>query len=225
VAAFPGSGKTWYHKRHPDTTLDSDSSSYSWVNVDGMKVRNPDFPENYLRHIQENLGKREWIFVSTHKEVRDALLDRGLFFYLAYPQMQDKELYLKRYEARGSSKEFMDLVDRNWHTWLTELSQCRGGCRRIEMSLEFGCALDLIRDFEEGDAPDPDTSDASTSSMPDAWLWTMLVSRNGRRTTVSWPTLCDSYKDAVEECEQVFECKVIGVRGFEELYGSGFKPF
>ena len=85
IAAFPGTGKTIYHQKHPDTTLDSDSSSFSWIEKDGEKVRNPDFPNNYIAHIKENIGKYEFIFVSTHREVREALLDNCVFFYLVYP--------------------------------------------------------------------------------------------------------------------------------------------
>ena len=31
MSAFPGVGKTTYHKNNPVTTLDSDSSGFSWV--------------------------------------------------------------------------------------------------------------------------------------------------------------------------------------------------
>ena len=31
ISAFPGTGKSYYHKNHPETTLDSDSSFFSWM--------------------------------------------------------------------------------------------------------------------------------------------------------------------------------------------------
>jgi len=34
---------------------------------------------------------------------------------------------------------------------------------------------------------------------PTAWMWTMLVERQGRRSTVSWPSLCETENDAVIE--------------------------
>ena len=66
IAAFPGTGKSYYHKENPETTLDSDSSRFSWVKDsegNNTKERNPDFPENYISHIKENIGKYEFIFV------------------------------------------------------------------------------------------------------------------------------------------------------------------
>ena len=81
ISAFPGVGKTTYHKNNPDTTLDSDSSSFSWiVDEHGNKTRNPHFPQNYIDHIKQNIGKYKYIFVSSHKEVRDALLDNCILF-------------------------------------------------------------------------------------------------------------------------------------------------
>ena len=35
--------------------------------------------------IKENIGKVDYIFVSTHKEVRDALIKNNLYFTLVYP--------------------------------------------------------------------------------------------------------------------------------------------
>jgi hypothetical protein len=133
IAAFPGTGKSFYHKKHPETTLDPDSSLFSWVETSEGKIRNPEWPENYINHIQENIGKYEFIFVSTHKEVREALLDACIFFYLIYPDGDMKEKYLGRFRERGSSSEFVKLLDKSWDQWLKELSFCEYGCSNIRM--------------------------------------------------------------------------------------------
>lgn len=122
IAAFPGTGKSHYHKLHPDTTLDSDSSLFSWIIDDnGNKVRNPEFPNNYIRHILDNVGKYEYIFVSTHREVRDALLNSCIYFYIVYPDRILKKEYINRYIERGSDEKFIGLLNNNWDTWLLEL--------------------------------------------------------------------------------------------------------
>jgi len=53
ISAFPGTGKSFYHNTHKDTTLDSDSSNFSWL-ADDKTLRNPEFPYNYIKHIKEN---------------------------------------------------------------------------------------------------------------------------------------------------------------------------
>jgi len=132
ISAFPGTGKSYYHRNNPETTLDSDSSLFSWVTVDGQKVRNPEFPANYIKHITENIGNAEFIFVSSHAEVRKALHDAGLQFYLVYPRLIDMDKYVQRYKDRGSPQGFIDLVVKNWDMWINE---CRSetDCIKIEM--------------------------------------------------------------------------------------------
>ena len=130
ISAFPGTGKSYYHKNHLETTLDSDSSQFSWLydewgdkllGLDGKPMRNPQFPQNYIEHIKSNIGKYEYIFVSSHKEVREALVNNCLLFYLIYPDYDDKEIYIERYKQRGSSDNFIKLIENNWNNWIEEL--------------------------------------------------------------------------------------------------------
>jgi hypothetical protein len=134
ISAFPGTGKSHFHKEHPDTTLDSDSSEFSWIVKDGEKIRNPDFPTNYIDHIKDNIGKYDFIFVSSHKEVRDALINDGLYFYLVYPSMEDKDIYITRYKNRGNPESFINLISDNWKDWLYELSTEASNIYRIQLS-------------------------------------------------------------------------------------------
>jgi len=134
ISAFPGTGKSFYHKSDPFNTIDSDSSNFSWVVEDGEKKRNPDFPSNYIKHIKENIGKYEYIFVSSHKEVRDALLNDCVFFYLLYPDLTSKDAYLERYKERGSPEGFINLISNNWDDWINECQGVRAGCVNINIS-------------------------------------------------------------------------------------------
>ncbi len=137
ISAFPGTGKSYYHNKYKETTLDSDSSNFSWrMDVDGNKVRNPEFPRNYINHIKENIGKYKFIFVSSHKEVRDALLNECLFFYLVYPDDRRKDEFIQRYKNRGNDENFIKLVSNNWEEWLKELWYPEDGCKKIEMVLD-----------------------------------------------------------------------------------------
>ena len=130
ISAFPGTGKSFYHKNHPDNTLDSDSSQFSWLyDKDGNKlydddnkpIRNPWFPSNYIEHIKSNIGKYKYIFVSSHKEVREALENNCLVFYLIYPDFNDIDIYIERYKEKGSPEGFINLVKNNWEEWIEEL--------------------------------------------------------------------------------------------------------
>jgi len=118
-SAFPGTGKTYAHNLHK-SILDSDSSKFDKSN----------FPNNYMRHIKAHLGKDEIIFVSSHKEVREALLTEGIEFILIYPHFTLKDEYLNRFTERGDNPEFVDLLKNNWSQWLAEMVNQKG-CQHI----------------------------------------------------------------------------------------------
>lgn len=126
IAAFPGTGKSFCVKNESDKfngILDSDSSNFSWVkdsNGNNTTERNPDFPNNYIKHIKENIGKVEVIFVSSHKEVREALEREGIEYVLVYPNVFQKDDYINRYKNRGSSDKFVRLLEANWDEWINE---------------------------------------------------------------------------------------------------------
>lgn len=128
VAGFPGTGKSSYCYRDADYmpqgfATDSDSSKFDKAN----------FPKNYIEHIKEKISEGyARIFISSHKEVRDALVENGLEFTLVYPKKDLKEEYLKRYKERGSTDGFIKLVSENWDLWLEELKSQKG-CRHIEL--------------------------------------------------------------------------------------------
>lgn len=132
VSAFPGTGKTYTSEvlwKGGLKVLDSDSSSFSWL-PEG--VRNPYFPHNYIRHIKENIGLVDYIFVSSHEEVRHALVDEGIQFYLIYPKVGVKDEYIERYKRRGSPEAFIELISYQWEYWIWDLRN-QQGCTHIEL--------------------------------------------------------------------------------------------
>ncbi len=125
ISGFPGIGKTYLKQNNPQTIIaDSDSSEYSWiVNDDGQKVRNPDFPKNYIQHIS-NLYEdddTEIILVSTHKDVREGLELAELPYIIVYPAKELKEQYLSRFERRGSPDAFLQVLSENWDAWIQDI--------------------------------------------------------------------------------------------------------
>ena len=119
-AAFPGCGKSHYYRNSELDVLDSDSSTF-----DKSK-----FPENYIEHIKNNMGKVDVIMISSHKEVRDALVDNELPFTLVYPDKDLKGDYVARYKERGSPEKFVELISKNWYNWIGELKD-QEGCEKI----------------------------------------------------------------------------------------------
>ena len=83
-------------------------------------MRNPDFPANYIAHINETPGP---ILASTHDTVLAALASAKVPFILCYPSRECLEEYVGRYIDRGSAPKFIDLIRENWDAWLEALEK------------------------------------------------------------------------------------------------------
>ena len=131
ISAFPASGKTYAFERLSKEgykILDSDSSKFNWcydhdsTKLDNIeKHRNPEFPDNYIQHIKENVGKVDYIFVSSHKSVRNALTANNINFTLVYPSRKMKAEWVGRCFLRGSGEKFCQLIADNWDDWIDEM--------------------------------------------------------------------------------------------------------
>lgn len=122
ISAFPACGKSTFYELYGDkaTILDSDSSNYSWIWEDGINTgeRNPEFPDNYIAHIQAERDNADIIFVSSHVSVRKALQAAGIPYILIYPHISLKDEWIERCINRGNAIDFVKNLDKNWQEWV-----------------------------------------------------------------------------------------------------------
>jgi len=130
ISGFPGIGKTYYKENSNINVLDSDSSKFSWIE---KGVRNPEFPKNYIDHIKDSMYKFDMVLVSTHKIVRDALVDNNIKFLLVYPDISLKEEYIERFRKRGNEDSFIKLFEDNWDKFIGEMDNQKG-CESVKLS-------------------------------------------------------------------------------------------
>lgn len=139
-SVFPACGKTYCCEHQEDyglKILDSDSSQFNWIRVNGVKESNPDFPNNYIEHIKKNIGKYDYIFVSSHASVREALDKEGIDFTIVYPEFDCKAEWVGRCfirDKKGESGCGAEAMYNNWEQWNTECFQT--GADHEEIVLE-----------------------------------------------------------------------------------------
>ena len=127
VSAFPGTGKSYFCENNQYfNCLDSDSSQFSWLkdeNGNNTKERNPNFPQNYIEHIKQKINDEEFdiIFVSSHKQVRDALISNCIEFKLVYPNIKLKNEYIERFKKRKNDDDFINFMSKNWDVFINEM--------------------------------------------------------------------------------------------------------
>lgn len=137
ISAFPCCGKSYLFNKQDElgiSILDSDSSNFSWIIEDGKKVRNPDFPNNYINHIKENIGKVDYIFISSHEDVRTALYMNMIDFILIYPNVDLKHEWIYRMKKRGNDEKFIEVISENWYDWILECKLDHRPIQKIELN-------------------------------------------------------------------------------------------
>lgn len=120
ISGFPGIGKSHlYRSLEKGGCVDSDSSKYSKLE-DGSV--NPNFIEDYFNHLNALVDSdTPLVFISTHEAVLKELKAKNFKFTIVIPKQELKEEYLARYKERGSPQGFIDLIDRNWDSWLEDI--------------------------------------------------------------------------------------------------------
>ena len=122
ISGFPGIGKTECAKRHSNI-LDLDSSSYH----NGVRRSDPVWVDRYVLDIEQALGSAMdnenicYILVSSHREVREKMKERGVPYLFVAPDPACKNEYLIRYLKRGSSVSFIDKLNYMWCKYIWPL--------------------------------------------------------------------------------------------------------
>lgn len=128
IAGFPGVGKTWcFHNLFDRYNMrDTDSSNYSWLYDERREktdIRNPEFPDNYIRSIKSDFGRVNIIFISTHEAVRRALEEEQIPYVLVFPEdtEENKIYYITKYLNRGSTVAFCENIKEHWSEYIGDM--------------------------------------------------------------------------------------------------------
>lgn len=131
ISAFPGMGKSYVYKKYGEEFCsDSDSSQFD----------KSQFPSNYITHIKSLLGEKKFIFVSSHKVVRDSLRLEDMPYVLVYPTVNRKQEFLENYKNRGNTEGFIKLLEENFEKWVQE-------CEVAEYPNHIQCPQGFIEDI------------------------------------------------------------------------------
>jgi hypothetical protein len=145
ISAFIASGKTWLTAHSKSLSISGykvlDLDSTMFPKVDGQRTSG--FKEAYIAKVKQSIAPNTIILLSTHEEIRSALVEEGLNFALVYPPEDLKEEWMGRLHARSSPQSLVDIVHRNWSSMLGECAD-QGGC--TQFVLQRGQYLSDIMD-------------------------------------------------------------------------------
>ena len=155
-SVFPVSGTTYATKKLTEEgykVLDLDSNEYShkYYNFSPYhyKVnRVKDITKNYIKVIKDAIGEYDFIFISTHREVREELEKNNIRYSLVYPNYSMKNEWVGRCYLKGD-KELCDKLANNWDQWNKELDNVtysKDGCTN-KVFLNSNYLYDVIKKY------------------------------------------------------------------------------
>ena len=146
ISAYPACGKSHATKTLTELGMkvaDSDSSKFSWIYEDnGEKRRNPNFVEDYLKHIEKAAKENDIVFISSHYEIRQSLRNLGFHFYTVYPKADEsvRDEWIDRMRKRGNNNIF---IEKQIEMWPKNMENIENESHGILLRLGNGKYLDL----------------------------------------------------------------------------------
>ncbi|MFD1902789.1 hypothetical protein GQR36_26890 [Enterococcus termitis] len=142
-------GKTTLAQDNPNI-IDLETLKYEWIyddvakdwhdeelkGRDDVRKRNPDFPKNYVDFLEKQTEEQIMILCPTNELVIDELIDRGYSYTAIYPSKKAFEkYYLDRFNERGNSKVFIDMLTLNFEEYIKILK--KGSAVNIEINADI----------------------------------------------------------------------------------------
>ena len=112
-AAWCGTGKTYVCEK---TNIEA-------IEIEYWKYKDKGIQNEYLQHIAYQMGRVDYIFISTDPDGLKLLNKAGYDITLIYPENELRNEYLDRYIERDSHYDFIGTFMKHWHIWLNELKE------------------------------------------------------------------------------------------------------
>ena len=137
VVAFAGTGKTSCAKKY-DNVYDFDHLLYKYSypkevienktfeelkGLTQIRTKEPNWPENYFAELPKYLEKYNIVLIPSDGDIMDYLDKNNQEYLLCYPTIQSKEIYIKRYQNRGTHQKWIDKMDQNFEENIASLQK------------------------------------------------------------------------------------------------------
>ena len=127
ICGFPGVGKTMMAKFSRWVDLESTPFSYrgQWL-----------LYAEVAKHMSDN---GYTVMVSTHAEMLEALEQIEARYTVVIPPITDKDTYLRRYDLRGNTDDFIQHLAENWQKWITAIIENPTVLKTVVVLPKDGC--------------------------------------------------------------------------------------
>lgn len=88
------------------------------------------------------------VMVSTHAELLGELEWMEVPYTVIIPPMADKDTYIRRYDIRGNTYDFIQLLDRNWTQWIADIIEKPTVLKTVVVLPKDGCIMSWAKTIE-----------------------------------------------------------------------------
>lgn len=130
---FAGLGKTFLSQKYPNV-IDHDITKFKYkynshnknINYEALKatnnrVKNPDFPTNWLMELKWLMNTDNILLVPADLEIRNILVKNKMDFIFIIPDLNSKEILIERYKKRGNNEKFIERAVNQLQEWHKEI--------------------------------------------------------------------------------------------------------
>lgn len=129
ICGFPGTGKSCMARRSNWVDLESTPFEKDW-----------DRYAKVAKHMSDN---GYVVMVSTHKELLEKFEQMEVSYTVIIPPIPDYDNYLRRYDERGNTYDFIRILDENWQKWITDIIEKPTVLKTIVVLPKDGCIAAL----------------------------------------------------------------------------------
>jgi len=106
-----------------DKTHICEKSNINCIEIEYWKYKDDGLQKEYLHDIKSQIGKVDYIFISTDPDGLELLNKEGYYITLVYPENDLRNEYLDRYIDRDSPYDFIGTFMKHWNIWLDQLKE------------------------------------------------------------------------------------------------------
>lgn len=140
VSGFICIGKQTLANMHRHFVRNLDSAEYHWIEKDGKRILNPEWPNNYIETIKvlDKSGIYRAVLVSGHEEIRKEMANAGIKYTNIYPEnSQDiKSEIMKRISKKGYSSDFIHNIDGNFGSFVDSMANDPNASMKIPLTMK-----------------------------------------------------------------------------------------
>lgn len=128
ICAFADLGKTYLSKKYSNI-IDFDLQEFKYIykqedlhNIEKLKgeenkLKNRDWPNNYMTELRKLINQERIILVPADKEVREILVSENINFVFIMPSLDSKDVLIARYNQRGNNQKYIQRAINDLEQW------------------------------------------------------------------------------------------------------------